>query len=98
MNLGGQQASGAAGGARAQTAGLDEQHRAEPGLVAGRSGGDARDPPAHDEHVRARLRQFPAAAREFRALDGRELVAPDSGVNGHDPIVCDGGHLDHGQG
>ena len=66
--------------------------------MAGRSGGDARDPPAHDEHIGARIRQFAAAARELRALGGRELVEPDSGVNGHEPIVCDDGHLDHGQG
>ena len=48
--------AGPAGGAGAQAAGLDQQHRAEPGLVAGGRGGHAQDAAADDQHIGARLR------------------------------------------
>jgi hypothetical protein len=98
VDLRGEQAGSTTRGPGAQVAGLDEQHRAEPGLVAGRGGGDARDPAAHDEHIGAWIGYLPTAARELRAFAGGELVAPDGDVNGHDPIVFDCGGLQHGNG
>ena len=52
MRLGDQQAGRAAGGARAEPAGLDQQHLAEAGLRAGGGGAHAEDAAADDQYVR----------------------------------------------
>ena len=80
-----QQAGRTAGRAGAQAAGLDQQHRAEAGLVAGGGGGDADDPAADHQQVRARLGDAARRRGPGRALRGGELITPDSSLHEHDP-------------
>src|SRR6266581_9173318 len=84
--------SRAAGGPRAQPARLDEQHRAEPGVVAGGRGGDAGYPAADYQDVGAWQRDGARAAAELRPFCGGEPVPPDWSLSDHDPIVSPLGH------
>jgi hypothetical protein len=69
-------------------AGLDEQYRAQAGLVAGGGGRYPGDPPADDEQIRAWLRDGTRATDELSALRGVELIKPDSSLHKHDPIAA----------
>ncbi len=53
-------------------------------------GGDPDDSAAHQQHIRARLRDDPGPAHELRRLLHGELVTPDSNARGHDPIIVCG--------
>ncbi len=69
-------------------AGLDEQYRAQAGLVAGGRGRYSGDPPADDEQIGTRLRDRTRTADELSALRCVELVKPDSSLHKHDPIAA----------
>jgi hypothetical protein len=69
-------------------AGLDEQHRAKTGLMAGGRRRYPGDPPADDEHIRMWLGDDTRAADELSALRCVELVKPDSSLHKHDPIAA----------
>jgi hypothetical protein len=56
--------------------------------MAGGRGGHARDPPADDEQIRARLRDGTRAADELSALRCVELIKPDSSLHEHEPIAA----------
>jgi hypothetical protein len=69
-------------------AGLDEQYRAQAGLVAGGGGRYPGDPPADDEQIRTRFRDRTRTADELSALRCVELIKPDSSLHEHDPIAA----------
>ena len=81
-----------AGGAGAQPACLDQQDRAEPGLMAGGRGGDADYPPADHQDVGTRQRDAARAPAELRPFFRGEPVPPDWSLSDHDPIVSLLGH------
>ena len=73
----------------AEPSGLDQQHRAQPGFVAGQRGGDAADPAADHQDVRPRQRDDARPAPEPGPFLGGQLITPDSSLFRHDPILCD---------
>src|SRR5215469_5984163 len=89
VRLGDQQAGRAAGRARAQPPGLDQEDFAEPRFGAGGGDGHAQDAAANDEDVRAARDDAVVRAPEHDPLTGGELVKPDGAVDGHENILVD---------
>src|SRR5260370_1300368 len=85
MRFGDQQARCSSGGPGSEAAGLDQQHRPEPGLVAGCRRGDPHDPAAPYQDVRARIRNDSVTAAERGSLHPGELITPDGAFDSHEP-------------
>jgi hypothetical protein len=89
MRLGDQQAGGAAGRARPEPAGLDQEHRADTRLRAGRRRRDTKYPAADDQDIGPGIGNGAITAPENGPLARSELITPDRPSDSHDPILGD---------